>query len=229
MSTTPDIGSLRVHCLLHTYQLAQDVRKWRQINAETQSFAKLLREKEQVLKDKERNQKTNIDLDSLAQDTETEKHRWERNWTAIKGEWVLDTLRTTLSPSSSTNFFSQSYIDAFANHTPSSTHQPTQTAIQLSSNLTEESIAKSVAAEQELSAEITRLESFLGHNTPPRRSSIRKSMPLTLPTPSPSPEKTRMNGYNLRFSRSMSRLSRSASESPKSRRMLAPEHGINKQ
>lgn len=210
---------------MHSYQLARDVRKRKQLHQETQSFAKLLREKEEVLRQKEHSQRSTVDIESVKQDIDREKQRWERNWTAIKGEWVLDTLRTSLSPSASTDFFSQSYADAYANYAPSSINPPAQTVIQESSARAEENISKYESMEKDLSAEITRLEGLLGHNTPPRRSSFRKSMPPSLPTPSPSPEKPRTNGYNLRFSRSVSRLSRSASESPRSQRTLAPEHG----
>jgi hypothetical protein len=218
------VEALKVHCLLHSYQLARDVRKRRQIYQDTQSFSKVLREKEDILRQKERSRKTDVDVDSVMRDIEGEKSRWERNWTSIKGEWVLDTLKTSLSPSSSTDFFSQSYEDAFANNTPSSTNQFTPSIIQQSSSHAEESISSFVTIEKDLAAEMTRLEGLLGHNTPPRRSSLRKSLPPTMPSPSPSAEKTRTNGYNLRFSRSVSRLSRSASESPRSSRTLAPEH-----
>ena len=225
LESSPDVESLQVHCLMHSYQLARDVRKRKQVNGETQSFAKVLLEKEELLNQKERMQTTKVDVDSVVQDITAEKQRWERNWTTMKGDWVLDGLRTTISPLSPTHFFTQSYQDAFANHTPSSANQPTPTVIQASSALADENISRFVTMERDLSAEITRLEGLLGHHTPPRRSSFRKSLTPAPRTPSPSPEKQRANGYNLRFSRSMSRLSRSASESPKSPRSLTSDNG----
>jgi hypothetical protein len=215
-----DSESVRVHVLMHTYQLSRDVRRRKQIYQETQSFAALLREKEQLLNEKERNRKKNLDFKGIVQQCSTEQSRWDRNWTTIKGEWILDSIKQSLSPTPPTNFFSQSYHTAFINHIPSPKRE-TPTIIQSSNTTSETNIANLVSLEKSLTEEIALLEKELGPFTPTRKSSIRNSLPPT-PTKTPSPSPSRTNAYNLRFSRSASRLSRSSSESPRSR--MTAEH-----
>jgi hypothetical protein len=224
LSNTPDVELARVHCLIHMYQLSLDTRRRKQIHRETQSFATLLKEKDRIVSEKERNLRKNIDIESIIQQCQAEESRWERNWTTIKAEWVVDALRKSLSATPPQDFLSLSYQEAFINRNPSFT-QPSPTTIQISSILSQTNIANLIAMEKQLSDEITRLESTL-RPTPPRKSSLRKSLPPTINiTPSTSPDKHKTNGYNLQFTRSPSRLSRSTSESPRSLTAMASEHG----
>jgi hypothetical protein len=234
LSSIPDVESLRVHCLSHTYQLSRNARRRKQIYQETQSFATLLREKDRILSEKERTCKHDLDVDLILHQCQMEEARWERSWTTIKNEWILDTLQKSLSPIPPIDFFSQSYQEAFTNHKPSS-KQRSPTTIQASSKQSETNIANLFAMDKQLSEEIAHLEttvtppsSINTTTTPsPRRksASFRKSLPPTpLTTPSPSPEKSRTNAHNLRFTRSSSRLSQSSSESPRPLRRMASDH-----
>jgi hypothetical protein len=205
-----------VHCLTHSYQLSQNARRRKQIHQETQSFATLLREKDRNVTDKEKSLKFDLDVDLIHKQCRAEELRWERNWTTIRNEWIIETLRTTLSPRPPIDFLSQSYQDAFANKIPSTT-KPPATLVRVSSTISETNIANLLAMDKELSAEIAHLEAAAPPTTtPPRKSSIRKSLPpAPLTTPSPNSSKPRTNAYNLRFSRSSSRLStRSSTEFP---------------
>lgn len=238
---SPDL--LRIHCLLHTYQLARDVRARRKIRKDTQSFSKLLHSKDNELTAKEKAQKTKLNYESIVEDCRIEEQRWERNWTALRGEYIIDNLKTTLTPIPPVDFFSQSYEEAFKQHgIPSQVVQP-RSCIQSSSTNITTNIANLKEMEKDLHAQIHRLETVLGpinpvtvaspggtaspggsgvHGSP--RKSFRKSLPPTpITTPGSSPR--RVGG--LEFTRSYSRLERRASESPSSSRELATEHGTS--
>ena len=179
-----------------------------------------------------------INYPSILQDCRAEEARWERNWTALRGEFLLDSIKATLSPRPPSDFFTQSYEEAFRNYDPSSygTSVP-RSCIQSSSNGINTNIANLVDMEKDLYAQITRLETVLGPinpvitgtgggspHTTPRKTSLRKSLPPTpITTPGSSP---RRGGTGLEFTRSYSRLERRTSESPLSARGLASEHGI---
>jgi len=231
LSTTPDIDSLRVHCLTHSYQLSQNARRRKQIHQETQSFATLLREKDRTLTDKEKSLKFDLDVNLINQQCRAEELRWERNWTTIRNEWIIETLRTTLHPKPPIDFLSQSYQDAFANKIPPTNKRPA-TLVHVSSTISETNIANLIALDKELTNEIAHLEATVPPTAtaPPRKSSLKKSLPPTpLTTPSPSPDKSRTsNAYNLRFTRSSSRLStRSSTEfphQPTSTRKMSSDH-----
>jgi hypothetical protein len=231
-----------VHCLIHTYQLSRDVRRRHQIHTSTQSFARLLHEKSTHLTLKEKAQTHKINYPSILQDCRLEESRWERNWTTpLRGEYILDTLKTTLTPFPPTDFFSQSYEEAFGNYVPCVVTAP-RSCIQSSSNSITTNITNLMDMEKDLHAQITRLETVLGPINPvitssggsgglspnvkttPRKTSLRKSLPPTpITTPGSSP---RRGGGGLEFTRSYSRLERRASESPLSARGLTSEHGI---
>ena len=149
LSTNPDIESLRVHCLAHSYQLSQNARRRKQIHQETQSFAAVLREKDRTLTDKEKSLKFDLDVDLINQQCRAEELRWERNWTTIRNEWIIETLRTTLSPKPPIDFLSQSYQDAFANKIPSTTKRPA-TLVHISSTISETNIANLLAHGQRI-------------------------------------------------------------------------------
>lgn len=219
-----------MHCLIHTYQLSRDARRRKQVREDTRRFAQVLVEQETRLDEKDRKRKTHLDYDSIVNACAAEKSRWERNWTSIKGEWILESLRNSLSPTPPIDFLSQSYEDAFSIKTPSST-KPSWNIISGSSTQCENSISALQAQESLLQEEITRLESIVGPATPPRKSSVRKSMPPTKslpPSVSTSPSSTKSNGSNLRFSRSASRLSTASISTceSKSPRTMDAEHGI---
>src|SRR5262249_41342859 len=155
--------------LMHNYKLSKDVRRRRRIHEETQSFARLLRQKEAELDEKERKRTNNLDVNAVNQQCAAEEARWDRNWPAIKGDWILTSVKNSISPTPPTDFFSQSYDEAFRNHHPSFFKRPT-TVIQLCSNATEQSISNFIALEKQLNDEIAALEKDLGQLTPRRRS-----------------------------------------------------------
>ena len=239
--TPTDIESLRIHCLLHSYQLSRNARNRNQIHKQTQSFSRLLHEKDAKLSERERTCKRDLDVNLIFQQCQMEESRWEKNWTSIKNEWVLETLRKSLSSTPPIDFFSQSYQQAFSNYKPTS-KKSSPTIIQTSSKNSETNITNLLVIEKELLEEISHLETTIPPEvkTPTHRkspSSFRKSLPPTpLTTPSPSPEKSRMpngsgsggGGYNLRFVRSSSRLSTSSSESPRPMiRRMTSDHRIS--
>ena len=195
---------VKTHALIHSYTLSKDIRRRKQVYRDTQSFARLLREKDTFLAQKEKSRKQNLDIDSIHRDCQSEIQRWERNWTSIKGEWILDHVRSTLSPIPPTDFFSQSYTEAFDNYSPDKIRLPTN-IIQHASHASQNNISHLHAMEKSLNEEIKRLESEVAPATPPRRTSVRKSMPPTTLAP-PSP------GNAIQFRRTMSRLGRSVSE-----------------
>ena len=211
---------VKVHELIHLYALSKDIRRRNQVHKETQSFSKLLREKDAVLTQKEKSRPQYLDIDSVHKDCNSEVIRWERYWTAIKGDWILENIRATLSPTPPSDFFSQSYEEAFKNYAPDKPKVPGN-IIQHATNTSQNNIANLRAMEISLHEEIKRLEGEVTPATPSRRTSLRKSMPpvpSTLAPPSPK------NG--IQFKRSMSRLGRSVSEEPPSRGM-ASEHGVS--
>jgi hypothetical protein len=215
-----DVELLRRFCLLCEYELSRDIRRRKKVRQETQAFAKLLRDKDMMLREKERTRKTNIDFDQLNKDCLAEETRWERNWTAIKGEWVLESLKATLSRTPPTDFFSQPYDVAFHNHSPAHLKPPT-TVIQSACSTSQTNISHLLTVEKDLEEEIKLLEIQVGKETPPRRGSLRRSLPATRAV-TPSPEKT---SQVIQFQRSMSRLGSSGSESP---HRLLPEHGSSR-
>jgi hypothetical protein len=230
LSTTPNTEALRIQCLIHSYQLSRDVRRRKRIYHETHSFAALLREKDTTLYEKERTRNLDLDVDLTIRQCKAEELRWERNWPTIKNEWIVDSVRTSLSPTPPHDFFTQSYEEAFTkNHTPPPTKQM-QTIIQASSTLSQTNISNLRTMEKDLLDEIAELEKTVtitttSTTTTPRKSPFRKSLPPTPNiTPSPSPDRSRTNGHNLRFMRSSSRLSRSSSESPLSSRAVSADH-----
>ena len=210
---------LQVQCLVHSYQLSKDVRRTDQIRRKTHSFAKILHEQDGELSEKERTRNRKLDVESIHLQCSTEQSRWERNWPTIKNEWILDSIRSQISPIPlSTHFFSQDYHTAFHNPQSSNPASPTS-VIQSSTRTVENNISNLLTTQSLLTSEITRLESLLQTPSPsPRKSSLRKSLP-TAPslTPSTSPSRT----HGLKFSRSSSRLSHSESTSP---RTMAAKH-----
>jgi hypothetical protein len=115
------------------------------------------------------------------------------------------------------DFLSQSYKEAYYNHSPSFSI-PSPSTIQISTNSSKANISNLLALEKQLSDDIATLETIVTPQTSPReKRSNRYSMPPT-PRITPSPTDKKTNGFNLQFTRSMSRLSRSSSESPRSMR-----------
>ena len=217
LDANPDPEILKAHVLMHNYKLSKDVRRRKQIHEETQSFSRLLRQKELELVEKERKRTNNLDVDAINQHCAAEEARWDRHWPGIKGDWILTSIKNSISPTPPIDFFSQSYEQAFRNHHPNFLKRA-PSVIQLCSNATQQNISNFIALEKQLNEEIGSLEKELGHVTPPRNSSIRKSLPPT-PNKTPSP---RVNANGLKFQRSVSRLSRASSESPR----INKDHGI---
>jgi len=223
--------TLQVHCLLHSYQLSKNVRTRRRIHQETQSFSQLLHEQDRDLSHKEKTRNRNLDIPSIHQQCTQEQSRWERNWPTIKNEWILDSIRTHLSPHPpTTHFLSQPYHTAF--HNPHSVHTPTTPAsiVHSSTRTIETNISQLRTTQSHLTAEIARLEAQVQRtqhspSITPRKGSLRKSLPPTPSLTPPSPTGARGAGHGLRFSRSPSRSDRSESVSP-SRRSMAAEHGM---
>jgi hypothetical protein len=196
------------------------VRQRTRIHQHTQSFAKKLHDQESLLSQKERKRRQGIDIPGVHAQCTSEISRWNQNWTAIKGEYILTSLSTTLSPTPPIEFLSQSYLSAFSN-LPTSTPAPSQSPITQSSQAARNTITNLVQLEKELTQECARLESVLspGPAWTPRKGSLRKSLPLPPAGPStPSPRKR----DGLHFTRSMDRLVRSVSESPRTGRLESP-------
>jgi len=236
LSATPDPEVLQVHCLMHSYKLSRDLQNRKRIRLETMSFANLLKEKDTRLTARERNLNRNLDINAVIQQCRAEESRWDRNWTSVKGEWVLNAIRATLSSTPPPDFFGQSYDQAFTEHNPIYTKQSVS-VIQASSNTFESNIANLLSMEQEISEDIVRLETAVSSLHTPKKSSSRKSLPQTAHTHSrypslsspdrPKPSK-RSSLQFTKSSSSISQLSRRASESPCSMRTkIIPEHGAS--
>lgn len=224
---------------MHLSRLSTDVRRRHQIHHQTQSFSHLLHTKHSQLTQKEAAQTNKINYPSLVQDCRVEESRWERNWTTLKGEYILDTLKETLTPVPPLDFFSQSYEEAFTRHGGPEKAERAKSIVVGSSASIRSSIANLGDMERDLEAQIVRLETVLGPLSPSSygagtgtgtgsssatttpRKGVRKSLPPTpVLTPSSSPR------GRLEFTRSYSRLERRASESPLRGRGLVSEHGI---
>jgi hypothetical protein len=197
-----------VHDLIHLYALSKDVRRREKLRRDTQSFSRLLREKDENLTKKENARQPYLDIPSIHKDCQSEIARWEKCWNATKGEWILDTVRSTLSPVPPTDFFSRSYDEAFKEYNPDKSRCPSN-IIQQTSLGTEKSIVHLRDMQISLNEEIKRLEVEVNSATP-RKASVRKSMP---PPPSSNPS----TPSPLQSKRSVSRIGRSVSEEPQSR------------
>ena len=235
LSSSPSPSLLQIHCLMHLSRLSADVRRRHQIHHQTQSFSRLLHTKHHQLTQKEAAQTKKINYPSIVQDCRSEESRWERNWTTIKAEYILDTLKETLTPVPPTDFFSQTYEEAFKRHDgPEKAEKPKSIVVGSSASI-RTSIANLGDMERDLEAQIARLETVLGPLSPSHgtgtgtssattttpRKGVRKSLPPTPVLTSSSSPRGR-----LEFTRSYSRLERRASESPLRGRGLISEHGM---
>jgi hypothetical protein len=210
----PSNEAVKVHCLMHSYTLSKHTRQHSEIYGNTQHFAKLLNEKDKVQSQKERSRKQNIDIPQIHNQCSNEISRWTQNWTAIKAEYILTSLSSTLSPLPPTEFLSQSYDNAFKNIHPR-TPPPSTSPIIQSSKSSQTTMTQLIQLEKELTLECARLEALVSPPGPRKTGSLRKSLPPTTRTPEVSPRKRE----GLHFTRSMERLVRSVSESPRAMRM----------
>jgi hypothetical protein len=197
-----------------SYTLSKHTRQHSEIYKNTQSFARLLKEKEKLQSQKERSRKQNIDIAHIHNQCSAEISRWQQNWASIKAEYILDSLSSTLSPHPPTEFLSQSYNNAFNNIHPRTT-APSSSPITQSSKSSQTTMTQLIQLEKDLTMECARLETIVSPIAPRKAGSLRKSLPPTMRTPEASPKKRE----GLHFTRSMERLVRSVSESPRAMRM----------
>jgi len=207
-----DIDLLRTHNLLHTYTLSHLARQRQKARVQACSFSRLLHEKATDLAAREKRSTHTLDFKTVVSSCDAELARWERHWTNIRNDWVLESLKKALSPEPPTEFFSLSYEKAFARNTALEEKRPIQTTITSATGQSESNIANLIAAEHSLKDEITALEASNSIASTPSRASTpdlrrtslrgRKSLPPT-PVKTPSPNR----GAQLQFKRSTSRLS----------------------